>query len=335
MPNTPAVNPTTNYNGLSGNQPLSLIDASYLAAYNAINNLNQYANYFVDAGAVNAYTAGSLPAGLSFTYADGVQLQIKAANTNTGATTLNAFGSGIKTIVTSGGSALLGGEIVANQIFVVQAVGGGWQLLASEQATVTQPTTQVLTSGFGATYTRPANVKSIRVRLAGAGGGGSGNAGGAGTGGGTTSFGTLSANGGGGATGSGGSGGAGGSASGGDINLKGGGGGGSHNNALAGNTPAGGVGGASAFGGGGAGGGGSAGGAGAANTGGGGGGGSATDGTASGGGGGSGGYCEERINSPAATYTYTVGTGGAGSAGATYAGGRGGDGIIIVEEFYV
>jgi hypothetical protein len=51
-------------------------------------------------------------------------------------------------------------------------------------------------------------------------------------------------------------------------------------------------------------------------------------------GGGAGGYVEKLITSPAATYTYTVGTGGAGGAAGTLAGGNGAAGIIIVDEFY-
>jgi len=53
-------------------------------------------------------------------------------------------------------------------------------------------------------------------------------------------------------------------------------------------------------------------------------------------GGGEGEYFELIINSPAATYTYTVGAGGtAGAAGTSgYAGGAGGSGYIIVDEYY-
>jgi len=54
------------------------------------------------------------------------------------------------------------------------------------------------------------------------------------------------------------------------------------------------------------------------------------------GGGGEGEYAEIVIDSPAATYTYTVGAGGAGgNAGSSGgAGGAGGSGYIIVDEYY-
>ena len=68
---------------------------------------------------------------------------------------------------------------------------------------------------------------------------------------------------------------------------------------------------------------------------GGGGGGGHSTGAYQGSGGGAGEYVELVINSPSATYTYTVGTSGAAAAaGAQFAGGAGGTGIIIVDEYY-
>lgn len=58
------------------------------------------------------------------------------------------------------------------------------------------------------------------------------------------------------------------------------------------------------------------------------------DGTTTGGrAGNAGGYLEAVIASPAATYTYGVGSGGAGTVGNT-SGGNGGSGVIIIEEHY-
>lgn len=197
-------------------------------------------------------------------------------------------------------------------------------------------TRQAFTSGTSATYTTPANVKYIIVRMVGGGGGGAGGGTTAGAGGnGTdTTFSTLTAGKGSGGQGAGSSsGGAGGSASGGSVNLSGGTGG----NAQAVASGNGGQGASGPFGGGGnlgtaAG----ASGAAIANTGSGGGGGGNVSGTTGGGGGGAGAYVEAIITSPAATYTYTVGAGGsAGTAGTNgNAGAAGASGIIIVEEFY-
>jgi len=199
---------------------------------------------------------------------------------------------------------------------------------------VTAPTQTILTTGSG-TYTTPAGVKWLFIRMSGAGGGGAGSGAGATSGGngGNTTFGSafLVANGGAGSIyGGGNNGGVGGTASGGDINMTGQQGGGSMPvaNGLSGS------GGSNPIGiGGGApgtahngvagqnGGGGSGGGSNGANS-----------GSASGG---AGGYIEKLITAPAASYSYTVGTAGtAGSAGTVNAGAAGGSGIIIIEEHY-
>lgn len=206
------------------------------------------------------------------------------------------------------------------------------QNIAAAASPATRTRTVITTTGSG-TYTTPANCKAIQVRMIGGGAGGSGTGSGAGAGvaGGNTTFGTsfMTANGGAaGATG------AGGAASGGDINLTGGAGSGGDTNANSHGAP----GGSSAFGGGGAGGQQTAAGGNAApNTGGGGGLGSQpATAAATGVGGGAGGYCEKLITSPAATYSYAVGTGGAGGAAGSggYAGGNGAAGMIIIDEFY-
>jgi hypothetical protein len=192
------------------------------------------------------------------------------------------------------------------------------------------------TSGTAATYTTPASVKWIEIRVVG---GGSGGAGGqnstASTSGGNTSFGSITANGGSGnsytvtgalAT-----------ASGGDINYAGSAGGTAAFAVSGSNSSAGGAGAPSVLGGGGAAAYQTAGSNAGANTGAGGGGGGcgAVFGLA-GVGGNSGAYAEKIIASPSATYTFTIGTGGAGAAagGSCYQGGNGASGAIIVKEHY-
>jgi len=228
--------------------------------------------------------------------------------------------------------------------------GSGWVQVGS----VTLPTVQKFTSGSG-TYTTPAGVKYIRVKMVGGGGGGSGSAvngaGGDGGNGGSTTFGTtlLSASPGLGATTLGGAGGAA-SLGSGPLGIAIAGGGGANRIAdvltTAGMT--GGGGGVSAFGGAGKGGGGfpsaatgsTAGSAASTNSGSGGGGGGAEWDAGfpsySGAGGGAGGYVEAIITSPSSSYSYAVGAGGtAGTAGSGgLAGGAGAAGVIIVEEFY-
>lgn len=208
-------------------------------------------------------------------------------------------------------------------------------------ARLTLPTRQSFSTGSG-TYTTPANVLWLRVRLVGggAGGGGSGSGPSNGGSGGATTFGSsfLTANGG---TGGGSSssatgvaGGTGGIATGGNVfNLTGSDGTGGQSGSSGGN------GGTTHLGGGGVG------GvlsvlsptAGKANTGSGGGGAGsalASSSVPGGGGGGAGGYCETVITSPLATYAYSIGAGGTAGAGGGQSGAVGGSGYIVVEEFY-
>jgi hypothetical protein len=208
------------------------------------------------------------------------------------------------------------------------------------------PTIQKFTSGSG-TYTTPANVKWIRVRMIGGGGGGSGSgtAGAtSGVAGGATTFGSslLTANGGGkgafqGASETGGTATIASPAYGTAIN---GGSGGGHSfqsiNTL---NMFGGFGGVSALGGAaGAPSQGSGGGAGQANSGSGGAGGSgsATVSLYIGSGGSAGGFIDAIIPSPSSTYPYAVGAGGNGGSAGTSgtAGGAGGSGYIEVTEYY-
>ena len=210
---------------------------------------------------------------------------------------------------------------------------------------VIAPTKQTFITGSG-TYTTPANVKWIRVRMVGAGGGGQGNST-AGTivttatAGGDTTFGGLTAGGGGVTTSTNWSNAPGGIVSGSipgvtanAITGGDGGGGQQKDNTAFGQLP-GGHGGGSFFGGGGS-------SLLAANTstgiaygsGGGGGGTSSSSGYVSGSGGGAGAYAEFVIDNPDATYSYGIGAGGGGGAGQSLDGANGAGGLIIVEEFY-
>lgn len=228
----------------------------------------------------------------------------------------------------------------------VRLVSDGSNWVDVSQKTNKSPTIQKFTSGTSQTYTTPAGVTYIRVRMIGGGGGGSGTGGGSPGTGGTgvaTTFGSslLVANGGTGGQYRGGS--AGGTASlgTGPIGTAVTGGEGSAWSDPAGGTqPLGGAtGAATPFGGGGVGGAyNAAGRAPAANTGaGGGGGGSNNVSTSSSGtGGGGGGFIDAVITNPGSTYTYTVGAGGsAGTAGTSgNTGGAGAAGYIEVTEYY-
>ncbi len=235
----------------------------------------------------------------------------------------------------------------ANKIFAGPTSGSAAQptfrsLVTADLPAATVPTQQIFTSGSG-TYTKPAGVAWLRVRMIGGGGGGSGGGGSSTSGGngGNTTFGSsfLTANGGKGAIGQAeGVGGtatiSGGSATG--IALSGGTGTGG-GQGIGSVQASGGPGGSSPFGGAGGGGGyqNNTGDAAIANTGSGGGGGGLDSGTTgyAGSGGGAGGYIDVIISSPSSTYSYSVGLAGTSVAGSA-ASGAGGSGIIIVEEHY-
>lgn len=223
---------------------------------------------------------------------------------------------------------------------VMSEGSGNWRCLSYVKATGkqivadTKPSSQIFTSGAG-TYTTPAGATHLRVRMVGGGGGGGAVSANSGSAGGNTTFSTYTASGGGGGTTAAGNGGAGGAAAGGTINIPGGGGQGGGANATGTTFLSGGQGGSSVFGGGGSGGNGNNGGAaGATNSGGGGGGAGGIGAGNSGAGGGAGGYVEAFINTPSASYSYSVGAAGGGGAAGGIAGSNGAVGIIIVEEFY-
>jgi hypothetical protein len=241
-----------------------------------------------------------------------------------------------------------------NNFTITNVASVGLSIYSAQQSATlslpVSPTQTILTTATSGTYTVPANVKWLRVRMVGGGGGGGGggtNGSGGGTAGigGTSTFGTslLTAGGGGGGANYFDTGAAGGTASISSpavgIAFAGAGGGGGAS--PTGTYPPGGAGGVSPFGGAGA--------AGVVDTtttyenavpntgsGGGGGGGTVTSAARGGGGGGAGGFIDVIISSPLSSYAYTVGAGGtAGPAGSSgQIGGTGGSGIIIIQEHY-
>ncbi len=113
--------------------PLSYLDQDFNALANATNDLATYSNYVIDTGAVNAYIANYPTSIVTSSLIAGLRLQFKAANTNTGASTLNvqvnsvSIGSGA--IRLSDGSVLPANAIVANAIVDVQYDGTNFQVM--------------------------------------------------------------------------------------------------------------------------------------------------------------------------------------------------------------
>jgi len=292
------------------------------------------ANGALDIGNGTGFTRTTLTAGtgISVTNASG-SITIAASG---GSGTVTSVAATVPSFLSIAGSPITtSGTLAISYSGTALPVANGGTGLTSVPHTV-----QVFTSGSG-TYTTPANVKAIWVRMVGGGGGAGGTGVGsptAGGNGGNTTFGSsfLTCNGGTGSNPTSGSPAlAGGSATGGDINITGG-GGTAYNGTVTGGTGM--PGGNSAFGGSGAGGGPNGAGLDAApNSGSGGGGAGSSGASVSSTSASAGGYLEKLIASPSATYAYAVGAGGtAGAAGTNgFVGGAGGSGVIIVTEYYV
>jgi hypothetical protein len=314
---------------------------------------------------ISSVATGTAPLVVSST-TQVANLNVALAGNVTGTVVVGNGGTGITSGTSGGILGFTGSTTIAssaaltnNQVIVGGGAGATPKTLAAGTAgqylqmnatpipawyTIPSPTVQKFTTGSG-TYTTPAGVVWLQVKIVGGGGGGSGGGSSAGTGGtgGNSTFGTslLTANGGPGGVwnsqpGSGGT--ASLSAPAVGVAIQGGG----ASPGPAGFTPAngnGGMGASSPFGG--AGGGSYAnnvGVAAVANTGsGGGGGGSSVTGNPWGQGGAAGGYIEAIIPATlSASYSYAVGAAGtAGTAGGSgFAGGAGGSGFIIVFEHY-
>lgn len=340
--------PTTFANLAAGNQPLSLFDTMFT-------QVAQMVAIPCTAAGTNSLTltpigsAPTLPGYQNFS-----SFRYIAANNSTGLmsaqfTSLANLPMYLADGVTqaSTGANIAGEEYVLVFVQALNAGSGGFFLetaAVASGATTFAPNIQVFTSGGPLTYNTPTAGGKLplylRVRMVGGGGGGGAITTNNGSNGTDTSFaGWTALHGIGGINGQGlGAGGLGGA---GGVNstgtqvrrIAGNPGNGSVSNSTSG-TYCGGTGGASVFGGAGLGAAtGTAGGNAAANSGSGGG---AAGGGAGffGSGGGAGEYVEFIITAPAATYTYTVGTGGNGGAAGVQVGGNGAAGRIEVEAFW-
>lgn len=82
--------------------------------------------YSVDTGAANAYVATpSIPI---TAYSEGLRIRLKAANANTGVSTINVSGLGVKQIIRADGTALQINDIVAGQILDLTYDGTAFRL---------------------------------------------------------------------------------------------------------------------------------------------------------------------------------------------------------------
>lgn len=137
MPNTP-VSVSNTFSSRSGKIRLSLIDTDFQDLVDFLNTVLNYSTYALDTGVANAYVV-TLNGGLTFSLTAGVKLQVKIAQTNTGASTLVVNAGAVTAIKTQGGAALSAGMLTAGGLYELQFDGTNWQMPLS--------VTNALTSG--------------------------------------------------------------------------------------------------------------------------------------------------------------------------------------------
>jgi hypothetical protein len=112
-----------------GPEALSLLDGNFSPLATALNNLNNFTNYYADTGSVNALTV-TLIGSQTLTLAAGLALSVKVANTNTSTTvTLNANGTGAVQVFDTAGNSIAIGSLIANATYLFIYDGSVWRLL--------------------------------------------------------------------------------------------------------------------------------------------------------------------------------------------------------------
>lgn len=150
----------------------------------ALIRAKKYHDYAVDSVGTDSYAITIVPAITA--YSAGQIFTFKAGTANTGACTLNVSGLGAKTIKKDTTTDLATGDILANQIVMVQYDGTNMQMLSpiSPSTPGNAPVVRTyLNAGSPATWTKPASLKYVIVEVQ-AGGGGGASVGAAGIGGG-------------------------------------------------------------------------------------------------------------------------------------------------------
>lgn len=120
-------------------------------------------------GAANAFTLTFSP--VFSAYKAGQVFCFKANHAITGAATLNVDGLGALAIVKMGGTALVTGDIVADQMLVVVYDGLQFQMVSDTPGSTVPHGAQILSSGAG-NWVVPTNVFSIEAECVAGGGGG-------------------------------------------------------------------------------------------------------------------------------------------------------------------
>jgi hypothetical protein len=127
-----------NFATFSGNEPVTTLSDNFSALANIINDSAAGAtNYAVDTGTTNNYVVTIVPPPVA--YEAGFMIVINPANTNTGASVINANALGNKSILHADGTALTGNEIVAGVAIALVYNGTAFVLANAPLSTVSAP----------------------------------------------------------------------------------------------------------------------------------------------------------------------------------------------------
>ena len=112
----------------AGPIPLSQLDTNYSQLVTAFNTLGNFFNYYADSsGSANALVV-TVSSPQLVSYAAGLTLFVKVANTNTGASTINVNALGAKSITTPAIGALSAGDLIAGAVVQLTYDGTQFQL---------------------------------------------------------------------------------------------------------------------------------------------------------------------------------------------------------------
>jgi len=125
----------------AGPIPLSQLDTNYSQLVTAFNTLGNFANYYADSsGSANALVV-TVSSPQLVSYAAGLTLFVKVANTNTGASTISVNALGAKSITTPSIGALSAGDLIAGAVVQLTYDGTQFQLGAVGSFTALRATT--------------------------------------------------------------------------------------------------------------------------------------------------------------------------------------------------
>jgi len=129
----------------SGPIPLVQLDNNVSTLTTALNTLQNFDNYYVDSGSVNSIVVTVLSPQV-IVYGAGLLIQIKVANTNTGAVTINVNGLGSVNVVSPAGLALAASVLTAGGVYQFQHDGTNFQLQTPNYSITKVPSYFVKTS---------------------------------------------------------------------------------------------------------------------------------------------------------------------------------------------